>query len=329
VRDLVVTIDAEDRTSRPVDGVSFAIAPGRTLGLVGESGCGKSLTALALLRLLPRPVARVERGTVELDGLDLLALDSRALRRVRGDRVAMVFQEPMTSLNPVFSCGEQIAETLRLHRGLSRRESTARAVELLAEVRIPEPARRARQYPHELSGGMRQRVMIAMAVACEPEVLVADEPTTALDVTVQAAILELLDQLQSRRGMAVLHITHDLAVIAERAHEVAVMYAGRIVEQAPVVALFAAPAHPYTLGLLASRPRLGARRDRLPAVPGRVPDPFARPPGCAFHPRCPFAKERCRHEDPVLEPVGGDADHRVACWESGHVQAAGRWPDAG
>jgi peptide/nickel transport system ATP-binding protein len=292
---------------------------------VGESGCGKSLTALALMRLLPQPAATIRGGRVLLAGEDLLSLPARAMRAVRGRRIAMVFQEPMTSLNPVFSCGEQIAEVLRTHRGMDRRSAWRRTVELLEEVGIDRPADRARQVPHEFSGGMRQRVMIAMAISAEPEVLVADEPTTALDVTVQAQILDLLDTLRQRHRMALVLVTHDLALVAQRAENVAVMYAGRIVEAGPVETVFRTPRHPYTLGLLACRPVLGRHRERLPSIGGQVPELFDRPSGCAFHPRCPFAVDACRQAAPALESIA--RSQFVACTEHERTVAAGRWPD--
>ena len=326
IRDLVVELALEGQRARAVDGISFAVHAGEALGLVGESGCGKSLTALAILRLLPRPAATITGGQVLLDGEDLLALPARAMRDVRGRRIAMVFQEPMTSLNPVFSCGEQIAEVLRTHRAMGRGAAWARAVEILDEVGIDRPAERARQVPHELSGGMRQRVMIAMAIAAEPEVLLADEPTTALDVTVQAQILDLLDTLRRRRRMALVLVTHDLALAAARTERIAVMYAGRIVEQGDVNDVFAAPHHPYTAGLLACRPVLGRVVDRLPAIGGQVPEVFDRPAGCAFHPRCPFAVESCTQQVPPLLRIGDR--HTVACTEYERVVRAGKWPDA-
>src|SRR5713101_3779454 len=271
VRDLRTSFFLEGGEARAVDGVSFALDAGRVLGLVGESGCGKSVTALSLMRLVPPP-GRIVGGEVRLDGRDLLGLPERDMRAVRGAGMAMIFQEPMTSLNPVFTVGSQIAEAIRLHRRASRRAAWARAVELLAEVGISEPERRARDYPHRLSGGMRQRVMIAIAISCEPRVLVADEPTTALDVTIQAEILDLLRTLRERRGMALVLITHDLGVVAEQADEVAIMYAGRIVEHASVVDVFERPLHPYTQALLRSMPGLGSeRRDRLETIPGQVP----------------------------------------------------------
>jgi oligopeptide/dipeptide ABC transporter ATP-binding protein len=299
------------RVAHAVDHVSFSIDAGRVLGLVGESGSGKSMTALSLLRLVPPP-GRIAGGSVALEGRDLLALPEREMRRVRGAGLAMVFQEPMTALNPVFTVGSQIAETVALHERVKRREAWARAVSLLGEVGIPEPARRAHDYPHRLSGGMRQRVMIAMAISCAPRVLVADEPTTALDVTIQADILDLLRALRERRGMALLLITHDLGVVAEQADEVAVMYGGRIVERAPALELFERPLHPYTQALLRSIPGVRGRADRLEAVPGSVPDLAHLPSGCAFRDRCPRAIPECAAVVPPLEPKGGSG-HHVAC----------------
>ena len=311
VRDLRTTVFTARGPLRAVDGLSFRVDAGRTLGIVGESGCGKTLTALSLLQLLPT-AARTIGGAVLLDGRDLLRLGAPAMRAVRGAAIAMVFQEPMTSLNPVLSVGEQIAETVRVHEGTRRRAARARAVEMLRLVEIPAPERRAAAYPHELSGGMRQRVMIAMALACRPRLLVADEPTTALDVTIQAQILDLLAGLQSRFGMALILVTHDLGVVAERADDVIVMYAGRSVEVAPTQALFARPLHPYTRGLLSSIPGLDpVRPRRLEVIPGLVPDLAALPQGCAFRDRCPMAAERCADDVPELRSFG--PDHRVAC----------------
>ncbi len=325
IEDLRVAFATERGEAVAVDGVTLDVAEGTALGLVGESGCGKSVTALSILRLLPTPAARIVSGRILFGESDLLRLDEEELRRVRGRRIGMIFQEPMTSLNPVYTCGEQIDEVLRLHEGLGRREARERTVELLAQVGIADPARRARDYPHQLSGGMRQRVMIAMAVACRPALLIADEPTTALDVTIQRQILELLQRLREEMGMALLHITHDLAVIEGSAQEVAVMYAGVIVERAPAAEIFSRPAHPYTLGLLACRPDGRRAGERLPVIGGKVPDPLERPGGCRFHDRCPFARERCRNEEPALEEL--DRGHRVACFEAARVQAEGRWPD--
>ncbi len=295
----------------PVDGVSFALERGRTLALVGESGCGKSLTSLALMRLIPTP-GRIEEGSsIRLGETDVLALRGEALRKIRGRRIGMVFQDPMTSLNPVFTVGDQIAEGVRAHFDVSRAEARARALRLLQEVGIPDPAVRLDTYPHQLSGGMRQRVMIAIALSAEPEILVADEPTTALDVTVQAQILEVLDRLRDAHGMAVLLITHDLGIVAGRADRVAVMYAGQIVEEAPTASLFARPSHPYTQGLFASIPRITGPVQRLTPIAGSVPPPGAWPSGCRFRPRCPKAFERSETMPPLL-PVG--PDHRMRCW---------------
>jgi peptide/nickel transport system ATP-binding protein len=295
----------------PVDGVSFSLARGETLALVGESGCGKSLTSLALLRLVPPP-GRIEAGSsIRLGETNVLALEGEALRQIRGRRVGMIFQDPMTSLNPVFTVGDQITEGMHAHFRISRREARDRALALLQEVGIPDPVSRLSAYPHQLSGGMRQRVMIAIALSAEPDVLVADEPTTALDVTVQAQILEVLDRLRESRGMAILLITHDLGVVAGRADRVAVMYAGQIVEEAPTARLFEAPTHPYTQGLFASIPRLAGAVGRLTPITGSVPPPTAWPSGCRFRPRCPKAFERSELAPPLLEVTPG---HRARCW---------------
>jgi peptide/nickel transport system ATP-binding protein len=295
----------------PVDGVSFGLDRGKTLALVGESGCGKSLTSLALLRLVPAP-GRIEDGSaIRLADTDVLALQGEPLRRIRGRRIGMIFQDPMTSLNPVFTVGDQIAEGVRAHFEVSRAEARRRALKLLQEVGIPDPAARLHAYPHQLSGGMRQRVMIAIALSAEPEILVADEPTTALDVTVQAQILEVLDRLRDSHGMAVLLITHDLGIVAGRADRVAVMYAGQIVEEAPTDRLFARPSHPYTQGLFASVPRITGPVGRLSPIGGSVPPPGAWPSGCRFRPRCPKAFDKSETMPPLL-PVG--PDHRMRCW---------------
>ena len=298
-----------------VDGISFSLAPGETLGIVGESGCGKSVTSLSIMRLVPNPPGKITAGEIRLEGRNLLDLPESDMRAVRGDDIAMIFQEPMTSLNPVQTVGDQIIEAVQLHRSLSAAAARARALEMLQLVKIPSPETRLDEYPHQLSGGMRQRVMIAMALACDPKLLIADEPTTALDVTIQAQILDLLRDLRERTGAAIMLITHDLGVVAELAHRVIVMYAGRIVEEAPVGLLFADPQHPYTLGLLGSIPRLGSDGDeRLTAIEGVVPNPYALPPGCRFSPRCPLADEKCRSEQPALrEIVPG---HRAACWKA-------------
>jgi oligopeptide/dipeptide ABC transporter ATP-binding protein len=295
----------------PVDGVSFTLERGKTLALVGESGCGKSLTSLALLRLVPDP-GRIEEGSaIRLGDADVLALKGEALRRIRGRRIGMIFQDPMTSLNPVFTVGDQIAEGVRAHFDVSKAEARGQALALLREVGIPDPEARLEAYPHQLSGGMRQRVMIAIALSAEPEILVADEPTTALDVTVQAQILEVLDRLRDSRGMAVLLITHDLGIVAGRADRVAVMYAGQIVEEAPTGRLFTHPSHPYTQGLFASVPRITGPVQRLSPIGGTVPPPGAWPSGCRFRPRCPKAFEKSETMPPLL-PLG--PDHRMRCW---------------
>jgi peptide/nickel transport system ATP-binding protein len=295
----------------PVDGVSFSLERGRTLALVGESGCGKSLTSLALLQLVPAP-GRVEPGSmIRLGDTDVLALRGEALRRIRGRRVGMIFQDPMTSLNPVFTVGDQIMEGILAHFKVPRSEARERALRLLQEVGIPDPSARLKAYPHQLSGGMRQRVMIAIALSAEPEILIADEPTTALDVTVQAQILEVLDRLRESRGMAVLLITHDLGIVAGRADRVAVMYAGQIVEEAPTAQLFAQPSHPYTQGLFGSVPRISGPLRRLSPIRGSVPAPTAWPSGCRFRPRCPKAFDKSELEPPLL-PLG--PDHRMRCW---------------
>jgi len=314
-----------DGVVRAVDGVSFSVAPGETLAVVGESGCGKSVTSLSILRLIASPPGRIVEGSIRFQGQDLLALSERGMRDIRGNEISMIFQEPMTSLNPVLSVGRQITETLTLHRGLSREAAKARAIEMLRLVGIPEPASRLRQYPHEFSGGMRQRVMIAMALACDPKLLIADEPTTALDVTVQAQILDLMRQLKARTGTAIILITHSLGVVAEMAQRVIVMYGGRKVEEAPVGALFATPRHPYTRALLSSVPRLrsslaGNGKARLAEIAGVVPSLKEAIPGCIFAPRCRHASEPCRQSYPPLEQKA--AGHWVACWEADRL--AGR-----
>ncbi|MEI7969406.1 MAG: ABC transporter ATP-binding protein [Betaproteobacteria bacterium] len=312
VRNLQTHFIGRGTVAKAVDGVSFGIDAGETLALVGESGCGKSVTAFSILRLVADPPGRIVGGEILFEGRDLRTLTDAQMRAVRGDRIAMIFQEPMTSLNPVFTVGDQIAESIVLHRRVSRRAAAGRALELLDLVGIPEPRRRLDEYPHRLSGGMRQRVMIAMALACEPALLIADEPTTALDVTIQAQILDLLDTLKARTGMAVLLITHDLGVVAQHAQRVAVMYAGRVVEQGSTAELFARPLHPYTRGLLASIPRADSAAERLAEIPGLVPSLTDMPPGCAFAPRCARALARCRAEVPELEQQG--AGRAVACF---------------
>ena len=315
VRDLRTYFHTEEGIARAVDGVSFAVGQGQTLGLVGESGCGKSVSAFSIMRLVPDPPGRIEAGQILLEGRDLLTLDEEEMRQVRGDDIAMIFQEPMTSLNPVLTCGFQIAEAVVLHQQVQMQEARDRAVEMLQLVGIPAPEQRIDEYPHQLSGGMRQRVMIAMALSCNPDVLIADEPTTALDVTIQAQILALLESLQESLQMAIVMITHDLGVIAETADQVAVMYAGQIVEYAETQSLFARPQHPYTRGLLRSIPRLDDEQERLDIIPGVVPDARAFPQGCRFAPRCPLADDHCRAEAPPLEEA--KAGHWTSCWKAG------------
>jgi oligopeptide/dipeptide ABC transporter ATP-binding protein len=296
---------------KAINGVDLKIATGETLALVGESGCGKSMTALSLLRLVPEP-GRIVGGDIHFAGRDLLRMPIEEMRRVRGNSIGMVFQEPMTSLNPVLRVGEQVAEILRLHQGCDRAQAAAEAVNMLTKVGLPAAEDRARDYPHQLSGGMRQRVMIAMALACNPQLLIADEPTTALDVTIQAQIMELLADCKAERGMATLLITHDLGIVAQHADRVAIMYAGRIMESAPVRELFAAPAHPYTRGLLACVPKLGEKRQRLTPIEGTIPTPGQFPEGCSFFDRCPEAFAPCRGELPPLREVR--PGHQVRCW---------------
>jgi peptide/nickel transport system ATP-binding protein len=306
---------------KAVDDVSFSVRRGETLAIVGESGCGKSVTALSVMRLVLDPPGRIVGGSVTLEGTDLLSLDESEMRAIRGNRISMIFQEPMTSLNPVMRIGDQIIEAVRLHRPMSRKEATAKAVEMLRLVRIPEAERRAQEYPHQLSGGMRQRAMIAMALACRPALLIADEPTTALDVTIQAQILALILELQKELGMGLVLITHDLGVVAQTAQRVIVMYAGRKVEEADVETLFASPRHPYTRGLMASipsLPSLSTNADaRLVEIPGMVPSLTNLPKGCAFAPRCELAMARCREEYPPLQAWG--ENHLAACWRAGET----------
>ena len=328
VEDLRTYFDLRIGTVKAVDGVSFTLAPHETLAIVGESGCGKSITALSLMRLVPGPPGRVAGGKVELAGVDLLALDEEATRAVRGKDIAMIFQEPMTSLNPVLTIGSQIAEAVLLHEKVSSRQAWQKAVDMLRLARISEPEQRAHEYPHQLSGGMRQRVMIAMALACSPKVLIADEPTTALDVTIQAQILELIVELQREFSAAVILITHDLGVVAETAQRVIVMYAGRKVEEASVEELFAHPQHPYTHGLMGSIPRLPSMRgenagavERLQEIPGTVPALSNLPSGCVFAPRCAHAEDRCRAQYPAYEEKR--PGHWAACWRSNELYGDG------
>ena len=304
----------EEGVARAVQDVSFSIKRGKTFALVGESGCGKSVTALSIMRLVPAPPGKIVGGDIIFDGQNLLALSENRMRQVRGNKIAMIFQEPMTSLNPVYTVGNQIVEAIKLHQGKNSSEAWADAVGMLRKVGIADPQQRVHEYPHQMSGGMRQRVMIAMAVSCEPALLIADEPTTALDVTIQAQILDLLDELQEQNGMSILLITHDLGVVAERADDVAVMYASQIVEVADSQELFAEPLHPYTQGLLKSLPRLGFSAERLQTIPGTVPEPLHFPSGCKFHPRCPIGRsdKRCQTVEPELREV--QPGRYVACW---------------
>jgi peptide/nickel transport system ATP-binding protein len=311
VRELRTEFSTDEGRFTAVDGVSFSVEAGKTLAIVGESGCGKSVTALSIMGLVPNPPGRIAGGSIRFEGRELVGAPKRDLLALRGNGMAMIFQEPMSSLNPAFTIGEQIVEGLLRHLPLTRAAAQERAIEVLRQVRIPAPEQRFHEYPHKLSGGMRQRAMIAMALACSPRLLIADEPTTALDVTIQAQILELMRTLQAETGTAVILITHDLGVVAEVADEVAVMYAGRIVEQAPVAQLFANPQHPYTIGLLGAVPRLSGGRDRLATIAGNVPDPLHLPPGCRFAPRCPFAEPACHATDPALRELA--PEHRAAC----------------
>ena len=302
--------------ARAVDGLDLTLPRGTVLGIVGESGCGKSVTALSILRLIPQPPGKIEAGKILFEGQDLLELEEKEMRKIRGNRISMIFQEPMTSLNPVLNVGDQISETIRLHQGVSRKEAFEKAVEMLDVVKIPSPRKRAGQYPHQMSGGMRQRVMIAMAMACRPKLLIADEPTTALDVTIQAQILDLMLGLQEELGMAIMMITHDLGVIAEVSDRVVVMYAGEVMEYSSIDTLFTVPCHPYTIGLMASIPKLGIKFSRgkqpLREIPGIVPNLIRLPAGCLFAPRCEKVMDRCREQRPPLFSLG--EDHGARCW---------------
>ena len=322
VKNLQTHFKTSNGIARAVDDVSFAVRPGETLGIVGESGCGKSVTSLSIMRLVPMPPGFHPGGQILFDGRDLLKLPEREMRKLRGDDIAMIFQEPMTSLNPIFKVGAQIGESLRQHKGMSKRDARLEAIKLLERVGIPDPSKRVDDYPHQMSGGMKQRVMIAMALAMNPRLLIADEPTTALDVTVQAQILDLLKRLQVERDMGVVLITHDLGVVAEVADRVVVMYAGRVVESADADELFERPRHPYTLGLFRSLPHLDGERGRLETIPGMVPRATQYPTGCRFRNRCGFAGPACG-EEPVLAEVG--PDHAVACWQ---LEAVGAEPPA-
>jgi oligopeptide/dipeptide ABC transporter ATP-binding protein len=312
INDLSISFATEIGPAKVIENISFSLDRGKTLGLVGESGCGKSVTAMSVMRLLPSPPSRVDSGDILFDGVNLLSLSNKEMRKIRGNRIGMIFQEPMTSLNPTFSIGFQIAEVLRLHRGLNNRQARRRSVELLDLVGVGSPSARIDQYPHQLSGGLRQRVMIAMALACDPDLLIADEPTTALDVTIQAQILELLAQLQREFDMSILLITHDLGVVAEFCEQVVVMYAGKIMEKAHVEELFSHPRHPYTRGLLASIPKIGNKTHHLPTIAGMVPAIDQRPAGCYFADRCERALDVCFLEAATLQPLR-EIQH-LACW---------------
>jgi len=313
LRNLRTHFHGDEGVARAVDGVNYKVLAGETLGIVGESGCGKSVTSLSIMQLVPQPPGFYAGGEILYRGENLLEASEDRMREIRGNHISMIFQEPMTALNPVFTVGNQIMETVMLHEGLDKQAARQRAIGMLEKVGIPSPAQRVDEYPHQLSGGMRQRVMIAMAMICNPSLLIADEPTTALDVTIQAQILDLIKELQEREGMSVLLITHDLAVVAENAHHVAVMYAGKVVEYAAVEDLYAKPRHPYTIGLMRSLPDLAAPGERLYTIPGIVPSAFHFPSGCRYRTRCPIATEKCAAEEPQLVPLDGVPGHTVAC----------------
>jgi len=326
VQDLAVQFFTDEGVVRAVDGVGFDIPPGRTVALVGESGCGKTVTALSILQLVPQPPGKIVAGRIAFERGDLLDLDEKQMRKIRGNNIAMIFQEPMTSLNPVYTIGDQIVEAIELHQDKRGEPAWAHAADMLHLTGISDPRQRVWDYPHQLSGGMRQRVMIAMALSCDPKLLIADEPTTALDVTIQAQILDLMARLQDQRGMSILLITHDLGVVAQLAHHVVVMYAGKVVESAPADKLFGDPLHPYTVGLFRAVPRLGVKKRRLDAIGGQVPDPLNFPSGCRFCPRCKLGENDkiCQTVSPPLEYV--QTDHAVACWKAGGYQQVG--PDS-
>jgi oligopeptide/dipeptide ABC transporter ATP-binding protein len=313
IRKLRTYFYADSKVVQAVDGIDLSVAKGRTLGLVGESGCGKSVTALSILRLVPSPPGKIVEGEILFEGRDLLKLSEARMRSVRGNDIAMIFQEPMTSLNPVFTIGYQISEAIRLHRRASKSEAKSISIDLLRKVKIPSPEQRYREYPHQLSGGMKQRAMIAMAISCNPKLLIADEPTTALDVTIQAQILDLLTELRDEFAMSTLLITHDLGIVAETTDDVAVMYAGQIVEYTTTHTLFSAPKHPYTVGLFGSLPKMGERGKHLKTIEGSVPDPAEHPTGCRFHPRCNLMEKKCTHEHIELREI--EAGHLVRCWK--------------
>ncbi|MCR4403616.1 MAG: ABC transporter ATP-binding protein [Firmicutes bacterium] len=313
VRDLKTYFYTEDGVVPAVDGVSFSVEKGETIGIVGESGCGKSVTSLSVMRLIPNPPGKIIDGEIIFEGENILEKTEAEMRHIRGNEISMIFQEPMTSLNPVFTIGDQIMEAIMLHQKVGKREARAKTIEMLKLVGIPSAEKRVDEYPHQMSGGMRQRVMIAMALSCNPRLLIADEPTTALDVTIQAQILDLMLKLKQDLGTAIMLITHDLGVIAETVNKVVVMYAGKIVESADVVRIFKEPEHPYTLGLLGSIPKVNEDRERLQVIEGVVPNPFSMPPGCRFHPRCSFARDICKEEEPELVDV--EDGHQVRCWK--------------
>lgn len=321
VKDLKINFKTEEGTVPAIHGVSFNINKGETLGVVGESGCGKSVTSLSIMRLIPMPPGEVEKGEINFKGENLLSKSEIQMRSIRGNQISMIFQEPMTSLNPVLTCGEQIAEAIRLHQKLNKKESIEKTIELLKIVGIPSPERRINEYPHQLSGGLRQRVMIAMALSCNPSLLIADEPTTALDVTIQAQILDLLKKLKNELGMSIMLITHDLGVVAEMAERIIVMYAGKVVEEGDVISLFRNPLHPYTEGLLNSVPRLDDTQDALYTIEGVVPNPLEMPKGCSFNPRCKYAKHICFKSEPPLIEVSQGC--RTACWMYDHIEKRG------
>lgn len=319
ITNLKTYFDSDEGTAKAVDGVSYKIMPGETLGVVGESGSGKSVTALSIMQLIPSPPGRIAGGDIKFKGESLLKKSHDEMRKIRGNDIAMIFQEPMTALNPVYTVGDQIVETVRLHRGLDKAAAREHAIRMLRRVGIPSPETRVDEYPHQLSGGMRQRVMIAIAMSCDPKLLIADEPTTALDVTIQAQILDLMRELQREEGMSMLLITHDLAVVAEVAHHVAVMYAGRVVEYASAIELYEAPAHPYSIGLFRSLPDLAGPDERLVTIPGMVPPATRFPDGCRFHPRCTIATDKCRTQEPPLVPLVAGGERLVACH---HIEEA-------
>lgn len=320
VKNLQTYFDSDDGVVKAVDGVDFSVNSGETIGIVGESGCGKSVTAMSILRLIPTPPGRIAGGEVLFDGKELTKAKTSEMRKIRGNDISMIFQEPMTSLNPVFTVGFQIAETLMLHQNMSEKDAMVRAVEMLKLVNIPRAEKIITEYPHQLSGGMRQRVMIAMALACQPKLLIADEPTTALDVTIQAQILDLMNELKEKLNTAIMLITHDLAVVAEMCDHVIVMYAGKVVEDTDVITLFEAPMHPYTIGLMQSIPSLNIGKDKLDTIEGSVPNPLYLPKGCYFHPRCQYATERCVKEMPELREI--EQGHKVRCHHAEEVRNA-------